>query len=87
MVAAVLDRIISISSAPGWSARIAEGEHEYTVTLLVWALLEGAGGGTQVVGLVQRSPGVDVPPGTLRRADEIEGFAGYKYKGLGPVAD
>jgi len=80
----VPDRILSITSAPGWSARIAEGHAEYTVTLLVWGLIQADDGSTQVVGLVQRTPTDEIPPGTLRRADEIEGFAGYKYKGLGP---
>lgn len=84
MVAAVPDRIVSITSAPGWSARIAEGHAEYTVTLLVWGLIEGDDGSRKVVGLVQRTPTDEIPAGALRRADEIEGFAGYKYKGFGP---
>lgn len=78
--------MISIASAPGWKARfladdIAEGPR--VVTLVSWALVEDdGGGGTEIVGVVQRTPTPETPTGTLGFADEVEGFDGYTFTGL-----
>lgn len=77
--------MISIASAPGWKARfLAEdmGEGPRVVTLVSWALVEGSDGGTEIVGVVQRTPTPEMPSGTLGFADEVEGFDGYTFTGL-----
>lgn len=77
--------MLSIASAPGWKARFS-AEHEIgeprVVTLVAWALVEDASGGTEIVGVVQRTPTADLPSGTLGFADEVEGFEGYTFTGL-----
>jgi len=75
-------RIVSISSAPGWSVRVVENGEEYTATLAAWALVEAEGGDRHVVGLVQRGARAGRPAGTIGLADEIDGFAGYTFAGL-----
>jgi hypothetical protein len=75
-------RLVSISSAPGWSVRVVENGAEYTATLAAWALVEVDGGDRHVVGLVQRGARAGRPPGTIGLADEIDGFAGYSFTGL-----
>ncbi len=75
-------RILTIASAPGWSARFRaedQFEDERLVTLAVWALVESDGEEPQIVGLVQRSTSV----GALGFADEVDGFDGYSFQGLG----
>jgi hypothetical protein len=87
----VARRILSITSAPGWAARFNtpdEYESERIVTLAVWALVESDGAEPEIVGLVQRSADIDAPTGRLGFADEVEGFDGYSFQGLGtkPIA-
>jgi len=77
--------MISLASAPGWKARyVAEdGEAQSrVVTLVSWALVEDSDGTNEIVGVVQRTPSVDTPSGTLGFADEVEGFDGYTFTGL-----
>jgi hypothetical protein len=77
-------KILSITAAPGWSAKAADpdsGEEQF-VTLAVWALVE-RDGEREVVGLVQRGANDDVAPGGFAFADEaINGFSGYTFQGL-----
>lgn len=78
-------RMISIASAPGWKARflaedIVEGPR--VVTLVSWALVEGADGGAEIVGVVQRAATAGKPNGWLGFADEVDGFEGYTFTGL-----
>jgi hypothetical protein len=78
-------RAISIAAAPGWKARLVdekEPEGARIVTLVAWALVEGAGKETEIVGVVQRSPTAESPRGRLAFADEVEGFDGYVFTGL-----
>jgi len=78
----VARRILTITAAPGWSARFRtpdDYDEERVVTLAVWALVETDGGDPEIVGLVQRSTGV----GALGFADEVDGFDGYSFQGLG----
>jgi hypothetical protein len=77
--------MISIASAPGWKARfIADNELGETrvVTLVSWALVEGTGDTTEIVGIVQRAGTAEKPNGWLGLADEVEGFQGYTFTGL-----
>lgn len=73
-------RILSVASAPGWSARIEQpvGE-DRLVTLAAWALVED-GDATALVGLVQAPAHEGI--GTFKLADEVEAFAGYSFGGL-----
>ena len=77
--------ILSISAAPGWSAKGSDpddGEEQF-FTLVAWALVEKDGGEREIVGLVQRGANDDVAPGSFRFADEaINGFSGYSFQGL-----
>ena len=77
-------RITSIASAPGWKARyLADWEVEpRVVTLVSWALVEDDAGGTEIVGVVQRSSTEEEPAGSLALADEVENFQGYTFTGL-----
>ena len=79
-------RILSIASAPGWSARYARpepSEGPQIVTLLCWALVSGSESSeAEVVGVIQRAPTSPASPGAITLADEGEGFAGYAFTGL-----
>jgi hypothetical protein len=81
-------KILSIASAPGWSALFEALEEqlgeERVVTLAAWALVEEPGDMRRVVGLVQRghSEEGDDGPGALALADEINGFVGYAHRGV-----
>jgi hypothetical protein len=76
--------ILSISAAPGWSAKAFDqddGEEQF-FTLVAWALVE-KDGEREIVGLVQRGANDDVAPGGFAFADEaINGFSGYSFQGL-----
>ncbi len=78
-------RIVSIASAPGWKARFLDHElgESRVVTLVSWALVEGTGDATEIVGVVQRAGTPEKPNGWLGFADEVEGFQGYTFTGLG----
>ena len=79
----------SIASAPGWKVRfLADDEpgESRVVTLVSWALVEGADDTTEVVGIVQRAATTEKPNGWLGFADEVEGFQGYTFTGL-PTPD
>jgi hypothetical protein len=79
--------IVSIASAPGWSALFEKpddlSEEQQVVTLAAWALVEEREGDRRVVGLVQRGrkDGGDAL-GTLAFADEVDGFVGYAHRGV-----
>jgi hypothetical protein len=78
-------RVLSIASAPGWSARLAArepGGDPRTVVLAAWSLLEDDGGATELVGFVQFPPAPGESRGRLGPADEVEGFLGYTFTGL-----
>jgi hypothetical protein len=79
-------RIVSIASAPGWSASFEDDDDPLgeprLVTLIAWALVEEGGGETRVVGLVQKPTRGETPPGTFGFADESDGFTGYSNQGL-----
>jgi hypothetical protein len=82
----VARRILTITAAPGWAARFRTSHDdagERVVTLAVWALVETDGGDPEIVGLVQRSPGAESTVGALGFADEVDGFDGYSFQGLG----
>jgi hypothetical protein len=77
--------MISIASAPGWKARFLDEEAFdgfKVVTLVSWALTEVEGGGTEIVGVIQRAATPSSPHGALVVADEVEGFQGYVFTGL-----
>jgi hypothetical protein len=77
-------RMVSIASAPGWKARfLADDEpgESRVVTLVSWALVEGTGDTTEIVGVVQRAATAEKPNGWLGFADEVEGFQGYTFTG------
>jgi hypothetical protein len=76
--------MVSIASAPGWKARFLvddEPGESRVVTLVSWALVEGADDTTEVVGIVQRAATTEKPNGWLGFADEVEGFQGYTFTG------
>jgi hypothetical protein len=77
--------MLSIASAPGWKARIADDDAPdgvRVITLISWALVEEDAGETEIVGIVQRSgaPGLGTQLGF---ADEVDGFGGYTFTGVG----
>jgi hypothetical protein len=77
--------MLSIASAPGWKARVLDEDSPdgfRVVTLVSWALVEEDGGETEIVGVVQRSgaPGLGTHLGF---ADEVDGFDGYAFTGVG----
>ena len=78
--------MVSITAAPGWSAKAPDPEafgEEQLFTLVAWALVEDDDGKREVVGLVQRGSNDDVAPGSFAFADEaIDGFSGYSFQGL-----
>ncbi|MGQ0601108.1 MAG: hypothetical protein ACT4QE_05355 [Anaerolineales bacterium] len=63
-------KIIQIMPAPGWAARIVEGDDEYETPLVGWALVQ-EGSGTAVVGLIAGKQ--------VEMCDSDPGFAGYAY--------
>ena len=63
-------KIIQIMPAPGWAARIAEGDDEYETPLVGWALVQ-EGSGTSVVGLIAGKQ--------VEMCDSDPGFRGYAY--------
>ncbi len=74
--------IVTIAAATGWSAEIGPSEPggaPRRVTLVGWALVEGAGA-REVVGLVLRPRGDDAGP--IGFADEAPGFLGYAFGGV-----
>jgi hypothetical protein len=79
-------RIITIASAPGWSARFTSEdtpwEEAKVVTLALWALVEGDGSEREIVGIVQQGADEALPVGKLTFADEVEGFDGYAHAGV-----
>ena len=77
--------MVSIASAPGWKARITDDDSPdgvRVVTLVSWALVEEDDGETAIVGVVQRSAVPGLAP-TLGFADEVDGFDGYAFTGVG----
>jgi hypothetical protein len=78
-------RMLSIASAPGWKARFLTDDdlgESRVVTLVSWALVEGTGDTTEIVGVVQRAATAEKPNGWLGFADEVEGFQGYTFTGI-----
>lgn len=78
-------KIISIASAPGWKARFVDDDepgNTRIVTLVSWALVEAAGGATEIVGVIQRAANAESPQGWLGLADDVAGFQGYVFSGL-----
>jgi hypothetical protein len=81
-------RIVTVTSAPGWSALFERGaDHDSLgelrlVTLAAWALVDEGNSGPRLVGLVQRPVEGDEPAGSFAFADEHDGFAGYSNQGL-----
>ena len=76
--------MVSIASAPGWKARFVADDdagESRVVTLVSWALVEGTGDTTEVVGIVQRAATTEKPNGWLGFADEVDGFQGYTFTG------
>ena len=77
--------MLSIAAAPGWKARFLDAdapEGSRVVTLVSWALVEGAAGATEIVGVIQRAANEESPSGWLGFADDVEGFQGYVFTGL-----
>jgi hypothetical protein len=63
-------KIIQIMPAPGWAARMVEGDDEYETPLVGWALAQ-EGSGTVVVGLIAGKE--------ITMCDVEPGFAGYAF--------
>lgn len=78
-------KILSISSAPGWSAELRSdepGEEDGRVHLVGWALVEGDDGEREVIGLMLHRHSDEAPTGWVGLVDEAPAFVGYAFAGV-----